>query len=349
MCRPRRGKAFKARPAIMAEWSTSKQQQKKERRARRQPAWEKAADEAFERSGAAFMMAAAAGAFGTDARLSLVVLCGIPGCGKSTLAAALKAKGFVVVCQDALGSRQKCEAAASAALARGDKVCVDRCNHTHQQRELWLALAARADPDAACLVVHLDASPAVAKKRVLGPGGTQKYATRLQHECITSCPSRTRREKTVRPKISRNDVDATETERFEVSLDRSSSPVVVPAQVMARKKHATLPAAPASLGIVDRFAKEFEPVTQPRTWRLAGAWRAADAAAAIDAVGASASAPPPSALAAPAAAPAETPADRLAAMGWPKALCEAALKKARGDEDAAVDLLLTEPAAALAL
>ena len=215
--------AFKARPAIMAEWSTSKQQQKKERRARRQPAWEKAADEAFERSGAAFMMAAAAGAFGTDARLSLVVLCGIPGCGKSTLAAALKAKGFVVVCQDALGSRQKCEAAASAALARGDKVCVDRCNHTHQQRELWLALAARADPDAACLVVHLDASPAVAKKRV-----------------------------------------------------------------MARKKHATLPAAPASLGIVDRFAKEFEPVTQPRTWRLAGAWRAADAAAAIDAVGASA-------------------------------------------------------------
>jgi hypothetical protein len=36
-------------------------------------------------------------------------------------------------------------------------------------------------------------------------------------------------------------------------------------------------------------------------------------------------------------------------MGWPKALCEAALKKARGDEDAAVDLLLTEPAAALAL
>ena len=173
MCRPRRGKAFKARPAIMAEWSTSKQQQKKERRARRQPAWEKAADEAFERSGAAFMMAAAAGAFGTDARLSLVVLCGIPGCGKSTLAAALKAKGFVVVCQDALGSRQKCEAAASAALARGDKVCVDRCNHTHQQRELWLALAARADPDAACLVVHLDVSPAVAKKRVTARAGNK--------------------------------------------------------------------------------------------------------------------------------------------------------------------------------
>ncbi|KAH8098637.1 hypothetical protein JL720_1596 [Aureococcus anophagefferens] len=161
----------------MAEWSTSKQQQKKERRARRQPAWEKAADEAFERSGAAFMMAAAAGAFGTDARLSLVVLCGIPGCGKSTLAAALKAKGFVV---------------------------------------------------------------------------------------------------------------------------------------MARKKHATLPAAPASLGIVDRFAKEFEPVTQPRTWRLAGAWRAR-----------------------------RCRRDRRPRRG--------ALKKARGDEDAAVDLLLTEPAAALAL
>ena len=40
------------------------------------------------------------------------------------------------------------------------------------------------------------------------------------------CLSRTRREKTIRPKISQNGFDSTEVERFEVLLDRSMPPVV---------------------------------------------------------------------------------------------------------------------------
>lgn len=61
----------------------------------------------------------------------------------------------------------------------------------------------------------------------------QTYSTRLQHTCIRTvstyvfrCLKRTRREQTTRPKISRNDVDSTERERFEVLLDRSI-PLVV--------------------------------------------------------------------------------------------------------------------------
>ena len=63
----------------MAEWATSKAQQKKEARARRAPAWEAAADEAFVRSGAAFMMADGLARSAPATRCSLVVLSGIPG------------------------------------------------------------------------------------------------------------------------------------------------------------------------------------------------------------------------------------------------------------------------------
>ena len=280
----------------MSEWSVSRQEKKKERRARRLPAWEKAADEAFERSGASFMMreALAAQLGGDVGRLSVVVLCGIPGCGKSTLATALKARGFAVVSQDALGSRQKCEQAVSDHVKAGTKVVVDRCNHTHQQRELWLALArAGAPAGRACLVVHVDAPVALCKKRVL-----------------------------------------------------------------SRKHHATLPARQESCAIVERFAKEFEPVAQERAWKIDGAhFKPRDVAAAIDSLGASEAAPPPAAAPArprPEAVPADagggsSPVDRLVAMGWPRPLCEAALLNARGDEAAAVDLLLTKPAGALGL
>ena len=54
------------------------------------------------------------------AGLRLVVLVGLPGCGKSWLAARRFAPaGWDVVSQDQLGSRRRCEAAASAALLAG--------------------------------------------------------------------------------------------------------------------------------------------------------------------------------------------------------------------------------------
>jgi len=111
---------------------------------------------------------------GTDDQL-IVVLVGLPGCGKSTVAAKIASapssssssssslssvpaadggqeKGEVmprqqprrwaVVCQDVLGSRKKVYNAARAALARQQSVIIDRCNFDASQRVHWLQLAA---------------------------------------------------------------------------------------------------------------------------------------------------------------------------------------------------------------
>jgi len=269
----------------MAEWEISKHEQRKKAREAQKPAWEKEADRAWERSGARFMMELDEAKRNPKPKLTMVVLCGLPGSGKSLLAAALKRQGFATVCQDDLGSRQKCEARARDVLKKGRRVCIDRCNHTDQQRELWLELNAENAPAESpmtrqppiALVVHLVADAALAKKRVLG-----------------------------------------------------------------RKGHQTLPAVPESKGIVDRFAREFEPPTQQRCWRVDRRWVPNHLAAAIMHNGHTADTLPP-----PPPPPLEkgkTPVERLSEMGWAPRLCEAALLNAGGDEDHAIDLLLTRSA-----
>ena len=52
----------------------------------------------------------------------LIVLAGLPGSGKSSLAAALERRGWAVVNQDSLGNRRKCERACARAFERGDRV-----------------------------------------------------------------------------------------------------------------------------------------------------------------------------------------------------------------------------------
>ena len=44
------------------------------------------------------------------------------------------------MCQDSLGSRQACEDAVTDLMKRGRRCVVDRCNHTNQQRDLWIDL-----------------------------------------------------------------------------------------------------------------------------------------------------------------------------------------------------------------
>lgn len=83
----------------------------------------------------------------------LLVLCGIPGCGKSTFA-----KGLCQECkryshenpykrhwrafnQDALGSRQAVHREAEKALMHGYHIIIDRCNFDAEQRAHWLRLA----------------------------------------------------------------------------------------------------------------------------------------------------------------------------------------------------------------
>ena len=135
----------------MAEWEVSRQERKNKAREAQKPQWEKQAEEAWERSGARFMMERAHEAENPTPRLTTVVLCGLPGSGKSLLAAQLKQKGFFVVCQDDLGSRAKCEAKArrrrgrsSTGAAPGRAPRADRPN----TRRVPFATAGPDDPAA---------------------------------------------------------------------------------------------------------------------------------------------------------------------------------------------------------
>jgi hypothetical protein len=53
----------------------------------------------------------------TIGTIRMIVLVGIPGSGKSFVANIFKNEGWIVVCQDELGDRRKCEAAARQAYA----------------------------------------------------------------------------------------------------------------------------------------------------------------------------------------------------------------------------------------
>eukprot|EP00931_Biecheleriopsis_adriatica_P056724 TRINITY_DN33632_c0_g1_i1.p1 TRINITY_DN33632_c0_g1~~TRINITY_DN33632_c0_g1_i1.p1 ORF type:complete len:1533 (-),score=326.19 TRINITY_DN33632_c0_g1_i1:27-4625(-) len=77
------------------------------------------------------------------ASLRVLVLCGLPGSGKSSLATRLSHElGWTVVNQDSLGSRQACMKAARAALkTRQGRVVIDRCNANAAQRAVWVQLA----------------------------------------------------------------------------------------------------------------------------------------------------------------------------------------------------------------
>ena len=154
----------------MSEWQVQPAQARKERQANKKPAWRVAADHAWERSGARFMMQQLAEQEDPPPYLLLVVLTGLPGSGKSLLAAQLRARGFSLVCQDSLGSRQACEDAVTDLMKRGRRCVVDRCNHTNQQRDLWVDLMkknAPKDKNAVALVLHLDADVETCKQRVL--------------------------------------------------------------------------------------------------------------------------------------------------------------------------------------
>lgn len=89
----------------------------------------------------------------------LLVLVGLPGSGKSMLAAKLAAAGWAVACQDTVraggkpGTKAACVAAAARALAAGTSVVVDRTNLTVDQRAPFVAAAAAAG--AAAHALHL--------------------------------------------------------------------------------------------------------------------------------------------------------------------------------------------------
>ena len=65
-------------------------------------------------------------AFSAARKPRLLVLVGVPGSGKTTVAAQLQQEGWVSVCQDVLGNRRACEQAAARALQQRRDVVIDR-------------------------------------------------------------------------------------------------------------------------------------------------------------------------------------------------------------------------------
>lgn len=71
----------------------------------------------------------------------VVIMCGLPGSGKSTVSKILKEWGYVRVSQDELGSRGACAKVMRNALRQGKNVVVDRCNFNAHQRKQWIDIA----------------------------------------------------------------------------------------------------------------------------------------------------------------------------------------------------------------
>uniref|UniRef100_A0A7S4W113 Polynucleotide adenylyltransferase n=1 Tax=Ditylum brightwellii TaxID=49249 RepID=A0A7S4W113_9STRA len=107
----------------------------------------------------------------------MLLLCGIPGSGKSTIAKRLQKSmpyKYVRINQDNLGSLQLCEAKARQALANNACPIIDRCNFDREQRAHFISIAQEFDAPVDCLVLGVGSSSLVTVE-----------------ECIERCQKRT--------------------------------------------------------------------------------------------------------------------------------------------------------------
>jgi len=103
-----------------------------------------------------------------DSSMKMLLLVGIPGSGKSTVAHRLKNmnSNWVRVNQDDLGSRKACEKLARDSLKKGKSVIIDRCNFDIPQRNVWVKLASEFSiTDIRC--IHFKIPAHICKQRTM--------------------------------------------------------------------------------------------------------------------------------------------------------------------------------------
>lgn len=93
----------------------------------------------------------------------LLILCGLPGSGKTTFAKWLATFGWRHVNQDNLGSRAACALEAANALASRVSVVVDRCNLSAEQRRCWFDLGRARGSAIGVLWFSLDLQECIAR------------------------------------------------------------------------------------------------------------------------------------------------------------------------------------------
>ena len=83
----------------------------------------------------------------TNSSMIMIILCGIPGCGKSTFARRLVdalpelyQHRWDIYNQDVLGSRKKVAESTITSLRSRRCVIIDRCNFDEKQRKTWIDL-----------------------------------------------------------------------------------------------------------------------------------------------------------------------------------------------------------------
>ncbi|MBW0465990.1 hypothetical protein O181_005705 [Austropuccinia psidii MF-1] len=79
----------------------------------------------------------------TAGALTVLILCGTVGSGKSSFAIALESfeNDFIRISQDVLGDRRACEKLARECLAQGKSIIIDRQNFDISQRAHWIKIA----------------------------------------------------------------------------------------------------------------------------------------------------------------------------------------------------------------